>query len=44
MSQNQISIAGVASAIEVVICDELPHEMIIGDPSLRRVRAVIDLC
>ena len=44
MSENQISIAGVASPIELVIRDELPHEMIIGDPSLRRGRAVIDLC
>ena len=39
----QIAVAGVASPIEVVVCEDLPHEMILGNTSLRQGRGIIDL-
>ena len=41
--KTQVAISGIISPVEVVVCDELPHEMILGDPSLRKGRGVIDL-
>ena len=41
--KTQVAISGIISPVEVVVCDELPHEMILGDPSLRKGRSVIDL-
>ena len=35
--------AGVAFPIEVVACEDLPHEMILGNISLRQERGIIDL-
>ena len=34
--KTQVAISGIISPVEVVVCDELPHEMILGDPSLRK--------
>ena len=33
--KTQVAISGIISPVEVVVCDELPHEIILGDPSLR---------
>ena len=35
--------AGAASPIEVVVCEDLPHGMILGNTSLRQGRGIIDL-
>ena len=41
--KTQISVAGIHSPLEVVVCDTLPHDMILGDTSLRNGRSIIDL-
>ena len=41
--KTQISIAGIPSPLEVVVCDQLPHDLILGDTSLRKGNSVIDL-
>ena len=41
--KTQISIAGIPSPLEVVVCDQLPHDLILGDMSLRKGNSVIDL-
>ena len=41
--KTQISVAGIRSPLEVVVCDTLPHDMILGDTSLRNGRSIIDL-
>ena len=41
--KTQISVAGIRSPLEVVVCDTLPHDMILGDTSLRNCRCIIDL-
>ena len=41
--KTQISIAGIPSPIEVVVCNQLPHDLILGDTSLRNGNSVIDL-
>ena len=33
--KTQISVTGIRSPLEVVVCDKLPHDMILGDTSLR---------
>ena len=41
--KTQISVAGIRSPLEVVVCDTLPHDMILGVISLRNGRSIIDL-
>ena len=41
--KTQIAVAGVASPIEVVVCEDLPHDMILGNTSLRQGRGIIGL-
>ena len=43
VGKTQISVAGIKQPLEVVVCDKLPHDMIIGDTSLRQGHSVIDL-
>ena len=40
--KTQVAISGIISPVEVVVCDELPHEMILGDTSLRKGGGVCD--
>ena len=41
--KTQISVAGIRTPLEVVVCDTLSHDMILGDTSLRNGRSIIDL-
>ena len=41
--QTQIKVAGVRNPIDVVICRNIPHEMILGNDALRSGNGVIDL-
>ena len=41
--QTQIKVAGVKTPLNVVICRNVPHEMILGNDALRSGNGVIDL-
>jgi len=41
--QTQIKVAGVRNPLNVVICRNIPHEMILGNDALRSGNGVIDL-
>ena len=41
--QTQIKVAGVRTPLDVVICRNIPHEIILGNDALRSGNGVIDL-